>query len=63
MLAVGGIGSITATLLMVTYIYFWQLDAIQTSLLFAGPIILAVLLSGVFSKSLNRLFENNRYCA
>ena len=59
-MAVGGIGSITATLLMVTYIYFWQLDAIQTSLLFAGPIILAVLLSAVFSRSLNRLFEKQQ---
>ncbi len=59
-MAVGGIGSITATLLMVTYIYFWQLDAIQTSLLFAGPIILAALLSAVFSRSLNRLFEKQQ---
>ena len=59
-MAVGGIGSITATLLMVTYVYFWQLDAIQTSLLFAGPIILAVLLSAVFSRSLNRLFEKQQ---
>ena len=59
-MAVGGIGSITATLLMVTYIYFWQLDAIQTSLLFAGPIILAVLLSAVFSRPLNRLFEKQQ---
>ena len=49
-MAVGGIGSITATLLMVTYIYFWQLDAVQTSLLFAGPIILAVMLSAVFTR-------------
>ena len=59
-MAVGGIGSITATLLMVTYIYFWQLDVIQTSLLFAGPIILAALLSAVFSRSLNRLFEKQQ---
>ena len=59
-MAVGGIGCITATLLMVTYIYFWQLDATQTSLLFAGPIMLAVLLSAVFSRSLNRLFEKQQ---
>jgi len=59
-MAVGGIGSITATLLMVTYTYFWQLDATQTSLLFAGPIILAVLMSAVFSKPLNRLFEKQQ---
>ena len=59
-MAVGGIGCITATLLMVTYTYFWQLDATQTSLLFAGPIILAVLLSAVFAGSLNRLFEKQQ---
>jgi Na+/melibiose symporter-like transporter len=45
---------------MVTYTYFWQLDATQTSLLFAGPIILAVLLSAVFSGTLNRLFEKQQ---
>ena len=45
-MGLGGIGGITATLLMVTYTYFWQLDATQTSILFAGPIILAVLLVG-----------------
>jgi GPH family glycoside/pentoside/hexuronide:cation symporter len=59
-MGLGGIGSITATLLMVTYTYFWQLDATQTSLLFAGPIILAVLLSAVFSGTLNRLFEKQQ---
>ena len=48
-MALGSISSITATLLLLTYTYFWQLDAIQTSILFAGPIILAVLLSTVFS--------------
>ena len=59
-MGLGGIGGITATLLMVTYTYFWQLDAIQTSLLFAGPIILAVLLSTVFSGLLHRLFEKQQ---
>jgi Na+/melibiose symporter-like transporter len=59
-MAVGGIGSITATLLMVTYTYFWQLDAMQTSLLFAGPIVLSVLMSAVFSKPLNRVFEKQQ---
>ena len=59
-LAVGGASCITATLLMVTYTYFWQLDATQTSLLFAGPILLAVLISAVFSRSLNRLFEKQQ---
>ena len=59
-MAVGGIGSITASLLMVTYIYFWQLDATQTSILFAGPIIVAILLVAVFSGFLNRLFEKQQ---
>jgi glycoside/pentoside/hexuronide:cation symporter, GPH family len=56
-MALGSISSITATLLLLTYTYFWQLDATQTSILFAGPIILAVLLSTVFSGLLHRLFE------
>ena len=59
-MAVGAIGSITSTLLMVTYIYFWQLDTIQTSLMIAGPVALAVLVSAVFSRSLNRLFEKQQ---
>ena len=59
-MGLGGISSITATLLMVTYTYFWQLNATQTSLLFAGPIILAVLLSAVFSGRLNRLLEKQQ---
>jgi GPH family glycoside/pentoside/hexuronide:cation symporter len=59
-MGIGGISSITATLLMVTYTYFWQLNATQSSLLFAGPIILAVLLSAMFSGSLNRLFEKQQ---
>ena len=59
-MGLGGIGGITATLLMVTYTYFWQLDATQTSILFAGPIILAILLLAVFSGLLNRLFEKQQ---
>ena len=59
-MAVGGIGSITATLLLVTYTYFWQLDAVQTSLLFAGPILLAALVSTTFSGLLNRLLEKQQ---
>ena len=59
-MAVGCIGSITSTLLMVTYIYFWQLDTIQTALMIAGPVTLAVLVSAVFSRSLNRLFEKQQ---
>ena len=59
-MAVGGIGSITATLLLVTYTYFWQLDAVQTSVLFAGPILLAALVSTTFSGLLNRLLEKQQ---
>jgi GPH family glycoside/pentoside/hexuronide:cation symporter len=59
-MAVGGIGGITATLLMVTYTYFWELNAVQTSLLFAGPIMVAVLLVAVFSGPLNRLLEKQQ---
>lgn len=59
-MAVGGIGGITATLLMVTYTYFWELSAAQTSLLFAGPIVVAVLLVAVFSGPLNRLLEKQQ---
>ena len=59
-MGLGGISSITATLLMLTYTYFWQLSATQTSLLFAGPIILAVLLSAVFSGALNRRLEKQQ---
>ena len=59
-MGLGGIGGITATLLMVTYTYFWQLDATQTSILFAGPIIVAILLVAVFSGVLNRLFEKQQ---
>jgi GPH family glycoside/pentoside/hexuronide:cation symporter len=59
-MGLGGIGGIIATLLMVTYTYFWQLDATQTSILFAGPIIVAILLVAVFSGFLNRLFEKQQ---
>ena len=59
-MGLGGIGGITATLLMVTYTYFWQLDATQTSILFAGPIIVAILLVAVFAGFLNRLFEKQQ---
>ncbi len=59
-MGLGGIGGISATLLMVTYTYFWQLDATQTSLLFAGPIVVAVLLVAVFSGPLNRMFEKQQ---
>ena len=59
-MALGGIGGITATLLMVTYTYFWELDAIQISILFAGPILFAVILVALFSEHLNKLFEKQQ---
>lgn len=42
--ALGGMGGIISTLLMVTYTYFWELDTATISLMFAGPHLLAVLL-------------------
>jgi Na+/melibiose symporter-like transporter len=59
-MAIGGMGGITATLLMVTYTYFWELDATQISILFAGPILVAVMLVALFSETLNRLFEKQQ---
>jgi Na+/melibiose symporter-like transporter len=58
--ALGGMAGIIATLLMVTYTYFWELDAIQISLLFVGPIITAVILITLFSEFLNRRFEKQQ---
>lgn len=45
---------------MVTYTYFWELNATQTSLLFAGPILVAVVLVALFSGTLNRLLEKQQ---
>ena len=59
-MALGGVGGITATLLMVTYTYFWELSATQTSVLFAGPVMTAVLLVGLSSGTLNRLLEKQQ---
>jgi Na+/melibiose symporter-like transporter len=42
--ALGGMGGIISTLLMVTYTYFWELDTATISVMFAGPHLLAVLL-------------------
>ncbi|MCR9103802.1 MAG: MFS transporter [Gammaproteobacteria bacterium] len=58
--ALGGMGGIIATLLMVTYTYFWELNALQISFLFAGPIITAVILITLCSESLNRRFEKQQ---
>ena len=58
--ALGGMGGVTATLLMVTYTYFWMLDAAQISLLFAGPVIIGVILVTVFTETLNRLLEKQQ---
>ncbi|MDG2411963.1 MAG: MFS transporter [Halioglobus sp.] len=59
-MALGGIGGITATLLMVTYTYFWELNATETSILFAGPVVAAVILVAVCSGYLNRVFEKQQ---
>ncbi|MEM8561004.1 MAG: MFS transporter [Pseudomonadota bacterium] len=56
----GGMGGIIATLLMVTYTYFWELDTGTTSLLFAGPPLLAVLLVTTSGDWLNKRLEKQQ---
>ncbi|MDZ7781566.1 MAG: MFS transporter [Halioglobus sp.] len=58
--AVGGMSGIVSTLLMVTYTYFWLLDPVQISVLFAGPIFLAVIAVTLASPVLNRALEKQQ---
>jgi GPH family glycoside/pentoside/hexuronide:cation symporter len=55
--ALGGMGGITSTLLMVSFTYFWELDTLQISFLFGGPPIVAVLLVVLSSRYLTRQVE------
>ena len=57
---IGGIGGIIATLLMVYYTYFWQLDTAEISFLFAGPPLLAVLLVTISSRFVNKRLEKQQ---
>ena len=56
----GGMSGIIATLLMVTYTYFWQLDTAAISALFAAPPLLAVLLVTTSSRRLNLRFQKQQ---
>ncbi len=58
--AIGGIGGIVSTLLMVYYTYFWQLDTAAISMLLAGPPLLAVLLVTTSSRFVNRRLEKQQ---
>lgn len=56
----GGMSGIIATLLMVTYTYFWQLDTAAISALFAAPPLLAVLLVTTSSRRINLRFQKQQ---
>ncbi len=56
----GGMGGIISTLLMVTYTYFWELDTVAISVLFAGPPLLAVLLVTTSSRFINQRLEKQQ---
>ncbi|MCB1842150.1 MAG: MFS transporter, partial [Halioglobus sp.] len=58
--ALGGMGGITSALLMITFTYFWELEADEISLLMAGPIFMAVLLVSLASPYLNRSLEKQQ---
>jgi Na+/melibiose symporter-like transporter len=56
-IALGGMAGVVGALFMVYYTYFWQLNTTQVSLMFAGPPLVAVLLSTLLSGPLNRRME------
>jgi Na+/melibiose symporter-like transporter len=58
--ALGGMGGIISTLLMVTYTYFWELSTATVSLMFAGPHLLAVLLVTSSSGWLHKRLEKQQ---
>ena len=58
--AVGGMGGILSTLLMVNFTYFWELSTLQVSLLFGGPPILAIFIVTLSSGFLNRHLEKQQ---
>ncbi|MCB1854278.1 MAG: MFS transporter [Halieaceae bacterium] len=58
--ALGGMGGIVSTLLMVTYTYFWELDTATISVMFAGPHLLAVLLVVTSSRLLHARLEKQQ---
>jgi GPH family glycoside/pentoside/hexuronide:cation symporter len=56
----GGMGGIIAVLLMVTYTYFWQLDTVTISILFAGPPLVAVLLVTTSTRIVARRWQKQQ---
>lgn len=58
--AIGGMGGITSSLLMVSFTYFWELDTLQVSIMLGGPPLLAVILATSSSRVLNRRMEKHR---
>lgn len=58
--ALGGMGGIISTLLMVTYTYFWELDTATISMMIAGPPLLAVVLVTSSSRWLNTRLEKHQ---
>jgi GPH family glycoside/pentoside/hexuronide:cation symporter len=58
--AVGGLGGILGTLLMVTFTYFWVLDTVQIAILFGGPPLLAVLVVTLSSRYINHRLEKQQ---
>ena len=58
--AVGGLGGIISALLMVSFTYFWELDTVQISILFAGPPILAVAIVTGSARYVNKRLEKQQ---
>lgn len=58
--ALGGMGGITSVLLMVTFTYFWEFDALQISILLGGPAIVAVIFVTTSSRFLNERLEKQQ---
>ena len=58
--AVGGLGGVLSALLMVSFTYFWELNTLQISILFAGPPILAVIIVTGSSHFVNKRLEKQQ---
>jgi glycoside/pentoside/hexuronide:cation symporter, GPH family len=58
--AIGGMGGITSSLLMVSFTYFWEFDTLQVSLMLGGPPLLAVIIATSSSRLLNRHLEKHQ---
>ena len=58
--AVGGLGGVLSALLMISFTYFWELNTLQISVLFAGPPILAVILVAGSSHYMGKRLEKQQ---